>query len=112
MLGQAANYDDLFPAAMSRYNGKPTLINKSGELYFGEQHGESYMEMDVFAGRFSLFARQSIHNAVMPKVRDIDLQIGIVLEGQADEELPEVLIGGVHLDRCDWETACPELGDL
>jgi len=101
MIGRARNYDALgLPGWMKRFNGKPVIIHQSGEVYAGERGGVRYLEEDILVGRWSLWAKQGVHT-LMPRYPEIDAEIGFVLQGTEDDELPEVMLGAARLPFID-----------
>jgi len=108
MIGRARNFDSLrFPGWMKRFNGKPVIIHQSGEVFAGSRDGVRYLEEDVLVGRWSLWAKQGVH-VLMPRYKEIDAEIGFVLQGTDDDELPETMLGGARLPFVDVSTF-PEL---
>jgi hypothetical protein len=71
---------------MRNFNAKPMLV-ASGVQYF---RGDNYLEIDI--PKFQ-------SNSIMSKFNIMQLQIGIVIEGRDDHELPEVFIGLVGINK-------------
>jgi hypothetical protein len=108
MIGRARNYDDLgLPSWMKRFNGKPVIINHSGEVFTGNSNGTAYLEIDIIVARWSLWAKQGVHT-LMPRYKEIDAEVGFVLQGTEDDELPEQMLGGARLPFVDV-SSFPEL---
>jgi len=78
------------------YNGKPVLISKSGTF---TRH-ENYIEMSINIHMFSFIARQSLYRLI-PKFKQMVLNMGFTIEARNDEELPELLLGGCRLVKFD-----------
>lgn len=101
MIGRARNYDALgLPGWMKRFNGKPVIIHQSGEVHAGTRDGVRYLEEAVLVGRWSLWAKQGVHS-LMPRYKEIDAEIGFVLQGTEDSELPEQMLGAARLPFID-----------
>ena len=79
------------------YNGKPVLITKSGSLHAGP----GYLEMDADVHAFNVMARKTLKglHGTLPRVK---AQVGLVIQGSADEELPEQLLACCELPSCDF----------
>lgn len=60
--------------------------------------------MDVDAHEFSYLARKGL-SGVADHMCHMVVDCGLVLEGQADEELPEQILGCVRLCKLDLEHA-------
>ncbi|KAK6927693.1 Protein ENHANCED DISEASE RESISTANCE 2, C-terminal [Dillenia turbinata] len=65
--------------------------------------GENYLEIDVDIGT-SAIASAILHLA-LGHVRSVTIDMGFVVEGQEDEELPEKLIGAVRICQMEMESA-------
>lgn len=65
--------------------------------------GDRYFEVDVDIGANSVAA--SITNLVCGATKSLALDMGVLIEGQSNEHLPEQLLGTVRLDRLDLKTA-------
>ena len=76
------------PMPIPGYNGKPVLINKSGEFFRRENH----IEMTVNVHLFAYIARKMLYT-IQPKFPTMCLNVGFVIEGRDDDELPEVMLG-------------------
>jgi len=101
MIGRARNFDQLgLPGWMKRFNGKPVIIHQSGEVFAGRRGGVRYLQEDVLVGRWSLWAKQGVHT-LMPRYSEIDAEIGFVLQGNEDDELPEQMLGAARLPFID-----------
>jgi hypothetical protein len=93
VIAHIVNYQDMgFGSAtgslVNKYNGKPVIINKTGTLH----QGDGYLEMDINIHQFSVLARKTL-KSLQPKVPDMKLRIGFVIEGHEDDELPEQMLG-------------------
>mmetsp|Transcript_39692 Transcript_39692/g.92937 ORF Transcript_39692/g.92937 Transcript_39692/m.92937 type:complete len:454 (-) Transcript_39692:180-1541(-) len=86
---------------INSFNGKPTLISKSGTF---TRH-ENYVEMAINVHKFSYIARQALYRLI-PKFQQFVVNLGFTIEGREDEELPEVLLGGCRLLNFDATNVC------
>ena len=68
------------------------------------------LEMTVDIRTWPYLAKQGL-GYLLSGSSKCELDVGFVIEGQADEELPEALLGGVHLNKIEldeclqWEDA-------
>jgi hypothetical protein len=86
------------PGWISKYNGKPFLIKRPGQTGFLFNHPElSCMEFDISLHPFPYLAKQAICFMKESYFKKILVTFGFVIEGRADDELPECLIGCVQL---------------
>lgn len=65
--------------------------------------GDKYFEVDVDIGANSVAA--SITNLVCGATKSLAVDLGVLIEGQSEEHLPEQLIGTVRLEGLDLKTA-------
>ena len=70
------------------YNGKPVLINKSGKFFKHEKH----IEMTVNVHMFAYIAKKMLYS-IQPRFPTMCLNVGFVIEGRDDDELPETMLG-------------------
>lgn len=66
--------------------------------------GERYFEVDVDIGASSVAA--SITNLVCGATKSLAVDLGVLVEGQTTQHLPEQLVGTVRLDKLDLKSAC------
>lgn len=93
--GSLRNYDESgLPSMFKAYNGKPTLIRNreavkgsSGRL----ERGPAHLEMNVNVRAWPYLTKQGL-GYLLPSIDKCDIDVGFVLEGIADEELPEVAL--------------------
>ena len=80
---------------------KPVILGKrlATEYHAGAAHFEA--DIDISANRTAA----GVTSMVAGAIRGLVFDIGLVLEGQAREELPEVLLGSVRLQRLDLAAA-------
>ena len=76
---------------VKQFNAKPVLTRPQHAFFTGTSSGPtpaSYFELDLDVHIFNTIARRGFHSMIssMPQ---IVLDIGFVLEGKSDEELPE-----------------------
>lgn len=83
-----------FPSMIVSYNAKPVLIRRTGTIF----RGSNYMEMDIHVHKFANVAKQSIY-LISSRCGVMFMQIGFVIEGRDDKELPETLFGCVAVNR-------------
>ena len=76
------------------YNAKPVLIRRTGTFY----KGKDYCEFDVHVHKFANLAKQSIH-MISSRCGLMFMQIGFVVEGRTDAELPETLFACVGVNK-------------
>lgn len=84
-----------FPSVITSFNSKPVLIRRTGSLLVGQ----GYLQMTVSVHKFAHLARQSIHSMTSRINEMMNLQMGFLIEGREDSELPEVLLAGVAVNQ-------------
>ena len=62
------------------------------------------MEMSVDVRVWRYLAKKGL-NILKDRFSELELDVGFVIEGRADSELPEQLLGCAHLIRLDLEKA-------
>jgi len=99
VVPNAQNLKDIgMPSWISRYNGKPFLIKRPGETGFLYDHPEkSCMEFDISLHPFPYLAKHAICFMKDVFFKKVLITFGFVIEGRADDELPECLIGLMQL---------------
>ena len=98
-IGLVENMEDVgFPDIVSGYNGKPVLVTKSARLGFvPSKESCEILEIEFDVRLWSILARKSLYS-LREKLKDARCQIGMLIEGKSDDELPEQLLGcfGIH----------------
>jgi Protein ENHANCED DISEASE RESISTANCE 2, C-terminal len=82
------------PQYITSYNAKPVLIRRTGTIF----KGPNYLEMDIHVHKFANIAKQSIH-VLTSRCALMAMQIGFVIEGREDSELPETLFACVAVNK-------------
>ncbi|KAL7566153.1 hypothetical protein ACA910_003920 [Epithemia clementina (nom. ined.)] len=86
------------PSWISKYNGKPFLIKRPGVTGFIYEHPElSLFEFDISLHPFPYLARQGICFLKESFFKKVLVSFGFVIEGRAEDELPECVIGCLQL---------------
>lgn len=89
------NFEELgFPSMITAYNGKPVLIRRTGSIFTGP----GYLEMNIHVHKFANMAKQSIY-MLTSRCNTMYMNIGFVIEGREDKELPETLFACVAVNR-------------
>ncbi len=83
-----------FPQFITAYNQKPVLIRRTGSDF----RGIGYLEKNIHVHKFANVAKHSIHS-LSSKCSQMFMQIGVVIEGREDSELPETLLGCVAINK-------------
>jgi len=76
------------------YNGKPVLITESGTFRKGFQDGVRFAEMSANIHKWSFVAKKGFVT-MLPKFKELRLDVGFTIEGEIDAELPECILGGI-----------------
>jgi len=111
MMGSVTNWERAeLPSMLKSFNGKPTLVTKSGEWYYNMKRG--YAELDCNTAHWCYMARKGLHSAW----KNIGLAVfdfGVVVEARDDGEMPERILGcaTMHHVRLDgqiqqWQGSC------
>ena len=101
MIGCCSNLEELgVPAAIAAYNAKPVMIKKSGSIY----RGSSYLEVNINIHKWPTYVQKCIQYMYSQSTL-MYLQVGFVIEGRDDEDLPEAIFGCVAVNRPDEEQA-------
>lgn len=90
---------------VEKYNAKPVLLSEHYAKLFTDPNGE-YMEIDFDIRKFSWPTRRALCS-LRDKSKEMTGQVGFVLQGAEDEDLPEVLLSllrvqGIDLNRSAW----------
>lgn len=95
VLPNAQNLKEIgLPSWIAKYNGKPFLIKRPGQTGFLYRHPEkSVVEFDISLHPFPYLAKQGICFMKDTYFKKVLVTFGFLIEGRADDELPECLIG-------------------
>ena len=88
------------PSTITNFNAKPVLIRRTGTIF----RGPNYMEMDIHVHKFANLAKQSIH-LITSRCSLMAMQIGFVIEGREDAELPETLFACIAVNKPQEDSA-------
>ena len=95
VICSCSNLDEMgVPQLITSYNAKPVLIRRTGSDY----RGVGYIEKNIHVHKFATMAKQSIHS-LSSRCGLMYMQIGFVVEGRDDSELPETVFACVAINK-------------
>jgi hypothetical protein len=85
------------PPLLAPFNKRPILLRETGTVH----RGPRYIEIDINTQNLNVVAglAQQGPQSLFAKVGDMDLQLGLVVEGRAEHELPETLCCCIGLNK-------------
>jgi Protein ENHANCED DISEASE RESISTANCE 2, C-terminal len=95
IIASCLNLEELgMSQTVTAFNAKPVLIRRTSTIY----KTPSYVETCIHVFKFDYIAKSSIH-FVTSRCGLMFMEVGFVIEGREDSELPETLIGCTAINR-------------
>jgi len=96
---------------VNKYNGKPAMITKSNTMFHAQgrtQQGRicEVVECDVDLRVWNLLFRQGL-SGVLPMANKLSFNLALVVEGEADDELPERVLAAIQLNYLNLPATSP-----
>ncbi|KAF1329661.1 hypothetical protein FI667_g5842, partial [Globisporangium splendens] len=106
VIAQVTNQDECGITGMGKkllasHNSTPVLTRPQHRIYHFNE-GSTEIVVDIHA--FSYIARRGIH-LLLDKTSKLVIDIGFVLQGETEDELPEQILGCCRLDHADVQRA-------
>jgi len=96
MNADQVGFNTASKALVSKYNGKPFLIRTTSSFY----KAANYFEVDIDAHNFGKTARIGLYSC-SEVAKAVVFDMCMLIEGDAEDELPEQILAGLQLDRLD-----------
>jgi len=87
---------------VGNYNGKPLLTRPQHSFH----RGPGYLEVDLDVHAYAYLARRAFA-AFTPRLADLVFESALLIQGNCEEELPEMLLGVARLHRIDFTRSRP-----
>jgi len=94
----------------SKFNGKPCLITKSGNMIKDSSGNREWIEISVDVRLFATAARIMLAQC-RDRIAKAHIHVGFFIQGCDDRELPEGLIGDVFLDCVHLDQDAKDVSD-
>jgi hypothetical protein len=91
----------LVSMVLSKINGTPVMLNRTIDIF--HQPGE-WFEVDLALARFPFLAQRSIF-AFKENAPDATTRLGFAIQGETNDELPEVLWAAAEISGMDFSKA-------
>jgi hypothetical protein len=111
LIARVANVDDWAVKAplntaehrlLLNYNEKPVMTRPQHTFHFGP----GYMEMDLDIHSYAFLARKAMH-AFVGRLSTVVFEVGLVVQGNSPEELPEQVLACGRVYRVNFEAPRP-----
>lgn len=102
-IARVGNFEDLhfnmlLRPVVSKYNGTPCLITKSGTVFKGPS--DEWLEVDVNVRKFSKIARSSLYQ-LQGHLKQCSIHCGFTIQACTPDELPEYIVADSWLHNID-----------
>jgi len=105
LIASCLNLDEMGVSSwVQSFNAKPVLIRRTSTIFRDEEL--SYLELDIHVQKFDAVAQQSIVS-MTSRAGEMYMEIGILIESQLEDELPELLVGCVGCNKPKEEELKP-----
>jgi hypothetical protein len=93
------------PAWALKYNGHGCTLTRSNRVFRGKARCKSgeevdVLECDVDLREWNLLCRQGV-NAIVPVLNTVEFSLALIVQGEADDELPEQVLGAARFSGLD-----------
>lgn len=106
LIPRVVNVDELNSKALlsigefkllQNYNEKPILTRPQQEFF----HGRNYLEVDLDIHQYTYLARKAF-TGFLTRMKEVVFEVGLVLQGNGPDELPEQILAGAKFCRVDF----------
>ncbi|KAK9837141.1 hypothetical protein WJX81_005930 [Elliptochloris bilobata] len=89
---------------LQKYNDKPLLTRPQHKFFLAPDM--SYMELDLDVHGYAYLARKAFQ-AFLPRLSTVIFENGFVIQGNREDELPEVILACARVSRIDFALVRP-----